>query len=112
MLSTTQRNLALFALALGGFGIGTTEFVSMGLLPQIAEKLIPTFQADPHAGIAHAGWMITAYALGVVVGAPTLAVLTARMSQRTLVLILDRQSTRLNSSHVAISYAVFCLTQE
>lgn len=88
MLSTTQRNLALFALALGGFGIGTTEFVSMGLLPQIAQHLIPTFQADPHAGIAHAGWMITAYALGVVVGAPTLAVLTARTSQRSLVLIL------------------------
>lgn len=88
MLSTTQRNLALFALALGGFAIGTTEFVSMGLLPQIGEKLIPAFQADPHAGIAHAGWLITAYALGVVVGAPTLAVLTARMSQRTLVLIL------------------------
>src|SRR5699024_12474947 len=88
MLSTTPRNLALFALALGGFAIGTTEFVSMGLLPQVAENLIPTFQADPHAGIAHAGWMITAYAMGVVVGAPTLAVLTARMSQRKLVLIL------------------------
>ena len=88
MLTATHRNLALFALALGGFGIGTTEFVSMGLLPQIASELLPSFQADPAAGIAQAGWLITAYALGVVVGAPATAVLAARMSQRRLVLIL------------------------
>lgn len=88
MFTATHRNLALFALALGGFGIGTTEFVSMGLLPQIAAELLPGFQADPEAGIASAGWLITAYALGVVVGAPATAVLAARMSQRKLVLIL------------------------
>lgn len=88
LLTATHRNLALFALALGGFGIGTTEFVSMGLLPQIAAELLPGFQADPEGGIARAGWLITAYALGVVVGAPATAVLAARMSQRRLVLIL------------------------
>ncbi|MGC5627702.1 MFS transporter [Georgenia sp. Z1344] len=88
MLSTARRNFALFTLALGGFGIGTTEFVTMGLLPQIAGELVPGFGADPTAGIAHAGWLVTAYALGVVVGAPVTAVATARMSQRTLVLVL------------------------
>ena len=88
MLSTARRNLALFTLALGGFGIGTTEFATMGLLPQIADELVPRFATDPTAGIADAGWLITAYALGVVVGAPTTAVATARMSQRTLVLVL------------------------
>ena len=54
--------LALLALAMGGFAIGTTEFVSMGLLPQLADGVgvsIPT-----------AGHVISAYAIGVVVGAP------------------------------------------
>ncbi|GAA4425976.1 MFS transporter [Georgenia halophila] len=87
-LSPAHRNLALFALALGGFGIGTTEFVSMGLLPQIAEDLLPGFHENPQAVIAQAGWVITAYALGVVVGAPVTAVVAARLSQRKLVLIL------------------------
>ncbi|MGC5614808.1 MFS transporter [Georgenia sp. Z1491] len=88
MPSTARRNLALFTLALGGFGIGTTEFVTMGLLPQIAEELVPGFGSDPTGGIAQAGWFVTAYALGVVVGAPVTAVITARLSQRRLVLIL------------------------
>ncbi|UOQ58643.1 MFS transporter [Leucobacter allii] len=79
-----RRNFALFALALGGFGIGVTEFASMGLLPDIAREMIPGFEASPGVAIAQAGWLITAYALGVVVGAPTFAVLAARMSQTTL----------------------------
>ena len=60
--------LAILALAVGAFAIGTTEFVAMGLLPQMAD----TFGVS----IATAGWLITAYALGVVVGAPTLTALT------------------------------------
>jgi DHA1 family inner membrane transport protein len=55
--------LAILALAIGAFAIGTTEFVAMGLLPQMAD----TFGVS----IATAGWLVTAYALGVVVGAPS-----------------------------------------
>ena len=58
----TVRWLAVMALALGGFGIGTTEFVAMGLLPDIAASLRIT---EPVAG-----HVISAYALGVVIGAP------------------------------------------
>ncbi|TQL03782.1 MFS transporter [Cellulomonas sp. SLBN-39] len=76
----TRPGLALLALALGGFGIGTTEFATMGLLPEIATDLgvdIPT-----------AGHTITAYAVGVVLGAPTLAALGARLDRRRLLLLL------------------------
>ncbi len=70
----------MLALAMGGFGIGTTEFVAMGLLPQIADGLgVP----EPTAG-----HVITAYALGVVVGAPLIAALTARMPRKTLLIAL------------------------
>ena len=79
-----QRNLALFALALGGFAIGITEFATMGVLPDIARDLLPGYDADPQRVIAQAGTVITMYALGVVVGAPLFAVLGARMSQTTL----------------------------
>ena len=58
--------LAVLALAMGGFAIGTTEFVTMGLLPQIAEGV--------DVSIPSAGQVISAYALGVVVGAPLIAV--------------------------------------
>lgn len=74
----TVRALAVFALALGGFGIGTTEFVAMGLLPDIAASFGIT---EPTAG-----HVISAYALGVVVGAPTIAALTARVPRRALLL--------------------------
>ncbi len=87
-LTPRRRLAALFTLALGGFGIGTTEFATMGILPLVASDLVPGFDADPAAGIAHAGWIITAYALGVVVGAPLVSMWAARMSQRTLVLLL------------------------
>ncbi|KAA6431377.1 MFS transporter [Agrococcus sediminis] len=87
-LSPARRVLALFTLALGGFGIGTSEFATMGILPLAAAELVPGFGDDPAVGIAHAGWMITAYALGVVVGAPLVSIWAARMSQRTLVLLL------------------------
>ncbi|MCP9271725.1 MFS transporter [Mycolicibacterium arenosum] len=74
----TIRWLAVFALAVGGFGIGTTEFVAMGLLPDIAASLDIT---EPTAG-----HVISAYALGVVVGAPLIAALTARVPRKTLLL--------------------------
>ncbi|MER8010475.1 MFS transporter [Streptomyces sp. NPDC094149] len=70
--------LALLALAVGAFGIGTTEFVMMGLLPDVA--------TDLHISIPTAGHLVSAYALGVVIGAPLLAALTARMSRRTVLI--------------------------
>ncbi|WP_432116846.1 MFS transporter [Streptomyces sp. bgisy032] len=70
--------LALLALAVGAFGIGTTEFVMMGLLPDVADDL--------GISIPSAGHLVSAYALGVVVGAPLLAAVTARMSRRTVLI--------------------------
>ncbi|MGC9541132.1 MFS transporter [Streptomyces sp. UG1] len=70
--------LALLALAVGAFGIGTTEFVMMGLLPEVANDL--------HVSIPTAGHLVSAYALGVVIGAPLLAAVTARMSRRTVLI--------------------------
>jgi len=70
--------LALLALAVGAFGIGTTEFVMMGLLPDVANDL--------HISLPAAGHLVSAYALGVVIGAPLLAALTARMSRRTVLI--------------------------
>lgn len=70
--------LVMFALATGGFAIGTTEFASMSLLPYFSTGLgidAPT-----------AGHVISAYALGVVIGAPLIAVLAARIARRTLLI--------------------------
>ena len=72
--------LAVFALALGAFGIGTTEFVAMGLLPDIA--------AGMNISEPTAGHVISAYALGVVIGAPVIASLTGRLSRRVLLVSL------------------------
>jgi DHA1 family inner membrane transport protein len=69
-----------FALAMGGFAIGTTEFATMSLLPY--------FSADLGIDAPTAGHVISAYALGVVVGAPLIAVATARMARRTLLILL------------------------
>lgn len=79
-LPDSRIRLAVLALALGGFAIGTTEFVTMGLLPQIADGVridIPT-----------AGHVVSAYALGVVVGAPLVAMLAARLRRRTVLIAL------------------------
>src|SRR3954452_18823709 len=76
----SRLGLALIALALGGFAIGTTEFVAMGLLPEIARGVGISIPAGGH--------VISAYALGVVVGAPILAGLGARFPRRTLLLAL------------------------
>jgi DHA1 family inner membrane transport protein len=93
----TVRWLAVVALALGGFGIGTTEFVAMGLLPDIASSF----------GISEptAGHVISAYALGVVVGAPVIAAVTARLPRKALLLGLITVFTLGNlASMVAPSY--------
>jgi len=77
--------LALLALALGGFGIGTTEFAAMGTLPQFAQDLLPELWATSHDGaIAKAGILVSAYAFGVVVGAPLIAATLARFPRRRL----------------------------
>ncbi|MDO4919130.1 MFS transporter [Kocuria sp.] len=88
-LTPARRRLALFALALGGFGIGCTEFASMGLLPQIAQNLMPDiFGASPETGIARAGWLVSAYAVGVVVGAPLISFLAAKSSRTVMLLVM------------------------
>ncbi|TFD56869.1 MFS transporter [Cryobacterium sp. Hh7] len=88
-LSSTRIRLALLALALGGFGIGATEFVAMGLLPNLAADLLPgLYAAAPDAANAQVGWLISAYALGVVVGAPTIAAAAARWPRKQLLLAL------------------------
>lgn len=87
--SPRRRWFALLALALGGFGIGVTEFVSMGLLPNIAQDLLPTLYASNSADAnATAGHLISAYALGVVVGAPTIAAAAARWPRKRLLTVL------------------------
>jgi MFS transporter, DHA1 family, inner membrane transport protein len=68
------------ALAVGGFAIGTTEFATMSLLP--------FFSKDLGISAPTAGHVISAYALGVVVGAPLIAVLSARMARRTILIML------------------------
>lgn len=79
-LTAAQRRKAALALAVGSFGIGTGEFAIMGLLPEVARDLGVT--------IPQAGHVISTYAIGVVVGAPVLAVLTAHWRQRTLLVAL------------------------
>jgi MFS transporter, DHA1 family, inner membrane transport protein len=88
-LSPARIRFALLALALGGFGIGATEFVAMGLLPNIAADLLPdVYATSPDDANASAGWIISAYALGVVVGAPTIAAAAARWPRKHLLLAL------------------------
>lgn len=79
-LTRFQVVLVILALACGGFGIGTGEFAIMGLLPDVAA----TFQVTT----PQAGYVISAYALGVVVGAPLIAIAGAKASRRSLLLIL------------------------
>jgi DHA1 family inner membrane transport protein len=74
------RALAFLALVTGGVGIGITEFVTMGLLPQIAE--------GAGVSIPMAGHTISAYALGVVVGSPLIALGAARLPRRAVLVVL------------------------
>ncbi|MET9699342.1 MFS transporter [Streptomyces sp. NPDC006529] len=72
--------LALLALAIGAFGIGTTEFVIMGLLPEVA--------AGYGVSIPTAGFLVTGYALGVVLGAPLMTVLGTRVPRKRMLMLL------------------------
>lgn len=75
-----KLNPGLLALAVGAFGIGVTEFAPMGLLPVIANDL--------RVSIPTAGLLISAYALGVVIGAPLMTLTTGRVPRRTLLIAL------------------------
>ncbi|MEW2565969.1 MFS transporter [Streptomyces sp. NPDC047070] len=72
--------LALLALAIGAFGIGTTEFVIMGLLPEVA--------GDFGVSIPTAGLLVTGYALGVMFGAPLMTVLGTKISRKRMLMLL------------------------
>ncbi|WP_342247126.1 MFS transporter [Pseudomonas sp. OTU5201] len=71
---------ALLVLALSAFAIGTTEFVIMGLLPEVA--------ADLGVSIPGAGWLVTGYALGVAIGAPFMALVTSKLPRKRALLVL------------------------
>ncbi|MDQ6753394.1 MAG: MFS transporter [Actinomycetota bacterium] len=103
-LSPGHVALAIVSLAIGGFGIGTTEFAMMGLLPNIADGV--------HVTIPEAGHLISSYALGVVVGAPLLAAAAARMPRKRLVLGLMVLFTLGNlSSFFAPDYSWLLVTR-
>lgn len=72
--------LSLLMLALSAFAIGTTEFVIMGLLPDVA--------ADLGVSIPGAGWLVTGYALGVAIGAPFMAMVTAKLPRKAALVSL------------------------
>jgi DHA1 family inner membrane transport protein len=72
--------LALLALAIGAFGIGTTEFVIMGLLPQVA--------GDFGVSVPTAGLLVTGYALGVVAGAPLMTLLGTKVTRKRMLMLL------------------------
>ncbi|CAG9187248.1 MFS transporter [Cupriavidus pinatubonensis] len=72
--------IALLALTISAFAIGTTEFVIVGLIPTIA--------ADLHISLPSAGLLVSLYALGVAIGAPVLTALTGRLPRKTLLLSL------------------------
>jgi DHA1 family inner membrane transport protein len=104
--ASTTRNfgLAVFALAVGGFAIGTTEFVTMGLLPQISEGV--------GVSIAGAGHAISAYALGVVVGAPVLAFFGAKWPRRGLLVVLMAAYALFNAlTAVATSFEMLVVAR-
>lgn len=79
--------LALLSMAVGAFGIGMTEFVSMGLLPGIAGDLLHgLYETRQEDAIAQAGILISLYALGVVIGAPTIAAFVARFPRNRVMI--------------------------
>ncbi|MDK3019295.1 MFS transporter [Pseudodonghicola flavimaris] len=78
--SDRQASLTILSLAIGAFGIGVTEYATMGLLPFFAQDLQVS---EPQAGHA-----VSAYALGVVIGAPVLSILGARLERKRLLMLL------------------------
>lgn len=97
-------NKALFALATGGFGIGLTEFVIMGILPEVAKDLQITIPQASH--------FISAYAIGVVVGAPLLTGIGGRMPAHKVLLLLMVLFTVFNTlSAFADSYGTLLIAR-
>ncbi|MDR7316469.1 MFS transporter [Brevibacillus nitrificans] len=78
--SSKRSTIALYALTLGAFAIGMTEFIIMGLLPEVAVNL--------HVSIPMAGLLITGYALGEAIGAPFITIATHRLPRKALLLLL------------------------
>ncbi|MET8560166.1 hypothetical protein ABZV75_05955 [Streptomyces flaveolus] len=81
--------IVVWVLAAGTFLMGTTEFVVAGLLPQIA--------GDLGVGVSHAGLLITAFAIGMIAGGPTMALATLRLPRR-LTLVLPWRSSPSDTS--------------
>ncbi|MBB5359493.1 DHA1 family inner membrane transport protein [Rhodanobacter sp. ANJX3] len=103
-LAKPRMPIALYALTAGAFGIGTTEFVIMGLLLQVA--------ADLRVTLAAAGLLITGYALGVFVGAPLLTAATSRLHRKTALVALMVIFTVGNlTSALAPNYAVLMIAR-
>ena len=103
-MSTDPARRALLALSLGAFGIATGEFVSLGLLPNIAQSV--------QVSIPSAGHLVSAYALGVVVGAPVLAFFGARLPRRGLLVALMTAYAAANAlSAVAGSFGLLLLSR-
>ena len=99
-----RLRLVILAMSLGAFAIGTTEFASMGLLPQIAHDL--------GVSIPQAGMLITLYALGVVVGAPLVTIAAVRMPRaRLLVLLIALIGLGNLLSAMADSYTVLAASR-
>lgn len=102
-LSSPRKFIVLASLALGGFGIGVTEFVSMGLLPHLAKELLPELWAEStELANAQASWLISAYAFGVVAGAPLITLMTAKWSKRNLILVMLGLLTAMNLLSAAL----------
>lgn len=104
--STESRGAAkwaLLSLAIGSFGIGMTEFVIMGLLPDIASDLLPSLWASSQEdALSQAGWLVSLYALGVVVGAPTIAGFAARFPRHRVMIVLALALTVFNALTVVL----------
>ncbi|TVZ25327.1 DHA1 family arabinose polymer transporter-like MFS transporter [Gillisia sp. Hel_I_86] len=97
-------NKGLLALAIGGFGIGMTEFVIMGILPEVANAM--------NVNIPQAGHFISAYAIGVVVGAPLLTVFGSRFPAQKVLFFLMIWFTVFNTiSAFSNSYTVLLVTR-
>jgi len=104
METNTSNKKALIALAIGGFGIGLTEFVIMGILPDVAQGL--------SISIPQAGHAIAAYALGVVIGAPLFTKISGKMDSRRTLLLLMAWFTLFNSlSGLSGNYATLLTTR-
>ena len=102
-LQRTLIKKSLLPLALGGFGIGMTEFVIMGLLPEIAQDLLPdVWAASSEQAIGQSGVLISLYALGVVIGAPTIAGAVARFPRHRVMLALAIALTLGNALTVVL----------